>query len=88
MRDPVRGVIHNMHRIKPPPPAPHGLTNNGIHLNLSLGLSNEPGSPQKTRLTSREGGRATRLGGSKLRGAAKGASCILPYGFPLPAYRR
>ena len=61
--DPVRGVIHNMHRIElplPRTPTPcyrhlfltgrGGLTDNGIHLNLSLGLSNEPEPPQGDRL--------------------------------------
>ena len=56
--DPVRGVIHNMHRIElplPRTPTPcyrhlfltgrGGLTDNGIHLNLPPGLSNEPGPP-------------------------------------------
>ena len=59
--DPVRGVIHNMHRIElplPRTPTPcyrhlfltgrGGLTDNGIHLNLPLGLSNEPEPPQRT----------------------------------------
>ena len=57
--DPVRGVIHNMHRIAlplPRTPTPcyrhlfltgrGGLTDNGIHLNLPPGLSNQPGPPQ------------------------------------------
>ena len=56
--DPVRGVIHNMHRIEPslprtPTPCYRhlfltgrgGLTDNGIHLNLPPGLSNQPGPP-------------------------------------------
>ena len=60
--DPVRGVIHNVHRIKPPlPQTPTpcyrhlflrrrgGLTTNGIHLNLPPGLSNQPGPPQVMR---------------------------------------
>ena len=57
--DPVRGVIHNMHRIEPPlprTPTPFyrhlfltgrgGLTDHGIHLNLPPELSNQPGPPQ------------------------------------------
>ena len=65
--DPVRGVIHNVHRIKPPlPQTPTPcyrhlflrgrgrLTTNGIHLNLPPGLSNEPGPPQTTAATGRD----------------------------------